>query len=42
VKAVSGKDMTALLAARDDIVVACENCHAKYKPEIPKIKAQHH
>jgi cytochrome c556 len=42
VKAVSGKDMNALLAAGDKIVAACENCHTKYKPELPKVKAQHH
>ena len=34
--------MNALLAAGDKIVAACEACHAKYKPDVPKIKAEDH
>jgi cytochrome c556 len=37
--AVQKKDVTALLAAGDNIVVACEACHKQFKPTLPKIRA---
>ena len=33
--AVDGKNVAALLAAGDDLVVTCEGCHAKFKPALP-------
>jgi cytochrome c556 len=33
--AVDGKNVAALLAAGDDLVVTCEACHAKFKPALP-------
>jgi hypothetical protein len=33
--AVSGRNVTSLLAAGDDLVATCEGCHAKFKPAIP-------
>jgi cytochrome c556 len=41
-QAVRGKNMYGLLAAGDKIVAACEACHTKYKPTLPKIKAEPH
>lgn len=41
-QAIRSKNLSGLLAAGDKIVAACEACHMKYKPEVPKIKAQHH
>ena len=35
-KAIEAKDANGVLAAGDQLVMACENCHAKYKTDIPK------
>lgn len=35
-KAVDAKDLNGVLAAGDQLVMSCENCHAKYKTDIPK------
>ena len=39
VDAVQKKDLSALLTAGDNIVVACEACHNQFKLAIPKIRA---
>jgi hypothetical protein len=33
--AVDGRNVAALVAAGDDLVKACEACHAKFKPALP-------